>query len=64
MWGIISVDRSPIFSLRRPNSATQYGREHMSITALDKDWTTFVSHKKRRVMSIGITSSSGAKPVP
>jgi len=36
MWGIISVDKSPIFSLRSPSSVTQYGREHMSMTALDK----------------------------
>jgi hypothetical protein len=36
MWGIISVDKSPIFSRFKPRSVTQYGREQMSMTALER----------------------------
>jgi hypothetical protein len=63
MCGIISVDKSPIFSLFRPRSVTQKGREQISITARERASIERLAWQDGR-MRVLRTSSSGAKPVP
>ena len=63
-WGIISVDRSPIFSRFSRSSATQYGRPEMSITARERAYVRRLVTGTWDERFVAHTSSKGAWPVP